>query len=137
MLGKHIKNMKTISTIFALVAFASSTIFANTEATSSNKAQHFAIGVYQGKGTQTMHIMVDKEVGNRVSILVKDHAGRVIHQEYITKKTATYHGKFDFSEATEGTYQIEITDGKETLVKQIHISNTQATATNRTLTYEF
>ncbi|MDI9867013.1 hypothetical protein QM480_21920 [Flectobacillus sp. DC10W] len=132
--------MKTLFNIIALVAISASSILANPtggdDNTTNNNKKSFAIGTYRGAGTLDLHVTVDKLEGKAVTILVKDKEGRIVNREHIAKYKSNYHGRFDFSEAKDGQYTIEVTDGKDTISKTVSLENQTSTTEYRLMTVE-
>ncbi len=63
---------------------------------------------------------------NRVSILVKDARNAVLYEERVKRTTPSYWRKFNFDESKAGTYTFEISDGQETIVREIEAVDTPA-----------
>lgn len=132
--------MRTLAQIIAIATLTTSSIFANPIAgetsVNANKANNFAIGMYQSVGTLDMHLTLDKIAGKTVSVLIKDKTGKVIHTEKIAKNARSYHGKFDLQELNDGTYTIEITDGTDTITRTININSAKPQEITRTIVVE-
>jgi hypothetical protein len=126
--------MKTIiKTLFVAVALVA-TSFANVKANNPSKTASFEVGIYQTINTLKLNLMVEKQVGNRLEIAIKNDKGEVLYTETIAKNDAKYHGKFDFSQLGDGQYSVEISGGKEKIVKNINLStNTPEPETNRSI----
>jgi hypothetical protein len=126
--------MKTIiKTLFVAIALVA-TSFANVKANNPSKTASFEVGIYQTTNTLKLNLMVEKQVGNRLEIAIKNDKGEVLYTETIAKNDAKYHGKFDFSQLGDGQYSVEISAGKEKIVKNINLStNTPEPETNRSI----
>ncbi|GAA4396471.1 hypothetical protein GCM10023187_04640 [Nibrella viscosa] len=81
----------------------------------------------------TLNVMVEKEMGGRVEIRLKDAGGRVLHTNYLQKKDGKFWSKFDLSNLADGTYRVEITNGAESTVKDITLSTQSPVNVNRTI----
>lgn len=124
--------MKTIiKTLFVAVALVA-TSYANVNANNPSKTASFEVGMYQTVNTLKLNLMVEKQVGDRLEIAIKNDKGEVLYTETIAKNDAKYHGKFDFSQLGDGQYSVEISGGKEKIVKNINLStNTPEPETTR------
>ena len=126
--------MKTIiKPLFVAVALVA-TSFANVNAHNPSKTKSFEVGMYQTTNTLKLNLMVEKQVGNRLEIAIKNEKGEVLYTETIAKNDAKYHGKYDFSQLGDGQYSVEISAGKEKVIKNINLStNTPEPETNRSI----
>ncbi len=128
--------MKTLAKYFSISALVALSFIsnANTDTNTPNKASNFAIGVYQTQKTLKMNLLLEKVIGKKVIIYLKDEKGNLLHTETVAKATPSYRGQFDMSELTDGTYTFEITDGNETLVKQVKLQSKEV-ETSRKMTF--
>jgi hypothetical protein len=126
--------MKTIiKTLFVAVALVA-TSFANVKANNPSKTKSFEVGIYQSVNTLKLNLMVEKQVGNKLNVVIKNDKGEVLYTETIAKNDAKYHGKYDFSQLGDGHYSVEISTGNEKIVKNINLStNTPEPETNRSI----
>ncbi len=132
--------MKTFAQIIAIATLTTSSIFANPTIGETNakpnKTNSFAIGMYQSTGTLAMHVTLDKVAGKVVTITIKDKDGKKLETERISKNTRSYHGKFDMQALGDGTYTVEITDGTETITRQININSAKPQEITRSIVVE-
>lgn len=129
---QNLRIMKTIiKTLFVAVTLVA-TSFANINANNPSKTSSFEVGIYQTVNTLKLNLMIEKQVGNRLEITIKNDKGEILYTETIAKNDAKYHGKFDFSQLGDGQYSVEIANGKDKIIKNINLStNTPEPETNR------
>ena len=84
---------------------------ANNVFTSSNA---FGVGMYKVKGTDNVKLML--ETKGKLSIKLTDEKGNVLERSF-TKTSAAI--TFNLSEAPAGEYFVEVSNGKETITRQI------------------
>jgi len=121
--------MKTLVKTFAIAALSAMTFIANatnTNATSvgaePTKSKTFEVGIYQSINTLKMNVMIEKEAGKDLLIVLKDKNGDVLATEKVNKNDKFYHGKFDLGNLDDGKYTFEITKGNEKVVKEVNLS---------------
>ncbi len=127
--------MKTLVKTIAIALFSvvSVATFANNEANNPTKTQNFKVGMYQTINTLRMNVLVEKVVGKKLTVTLKDAQGKVLSQEIIAKGSDSYFGKFDMSNLSDGKYTFEITDGTEKIVKQVNLETTTPAESTRTI----
>ena len=81
----------------------------------------------------TLNVIVQKQTGSRVQIVLKNAAGTVLHTEYLTKKEGTFKSKLNLSELVNGTYRVEVTNGTDVMVKDFTISDVAPATVSRTI----
>ncbi len=116
--------MKTLVKNFAIALFTTVSFFANASTDTndaSNAKKTFAVGVYQTINSLKMNVMVDKLVGKKITIQLKNEDGLVIHTQIIGKKETAFRGNYDLKELEDGKYSIEISDGKTKVVKNVQV----------------
>ncbi|WP_044172392.1 hypothetical protein [Flectobacillus major] len=128
--------MKTFAKTFAIafLSVVSFVTFANNDTNAPNKTKTFEIGMFQSKNSLKMNLMLEKVTDKRISIVLKDEDGRVLHQETVAKKVPSYCGKFDMSELQDGVYTFEITDGTEKIIKKVNLHSPANTDVTRKIT---
>ncbi len=78
--------------------------------------------------------MIAKEQGNWVEIRLKNADNETIYVEVVNRKTKQFAKKFDLEGLEDGKYRFEITNGKETIVKEINLqTNAPTVASYRTV----
>ncbi len=127
--------MKTLVKTIAIALFSvlSVATFANNENNNPTKTQTFKVGMYQTTNTLRMNVLVEKVVGKKLTVVLKDADGKVLSQEIISKGSNSYFGKFDMSNLSDGKYTFEITDGTEKIVKQVNLETSTPAESTRTI----
>jgi hypothetical protein len=127
---KQFKAMKNIVKFVATAAFAAwitapvlaKPLFEPKIECANNSCAGFRIGMYRVKGTLTMKLMLEKEKGVKVTVVLKDKNGKVLHRDNFGKSVTKTGRKFNFSEVEDGTYTLEIADEHEKIEKQIRLN---------------
>ncbi|GAA4467430.1 hypothetical protein GCM10023189_51090 [Nibrella saemangeumensis] len=122
--------MKTFVKTFALALSLSAlslTSFA-TGGKDNTAPTAYKAAVFASASATTLNVMIEKEMGGRVEIRLKDASGRVLHTNHLQKKDGKFWSKLNMSNLADGTYRVEVTNGVETTVKDITLS-TQSPAT--------
>ncbi len=104
--------MKTLITTLALaLSLATVTIAADTNAiVRPTKVARYASGIYTTV-TGKLHVSVDKQTGGTVAVSLKDANGTVLFTRRIARKDTQFRTRFDLSQLTDGTYELELTNG--------------------------
>lgn len=98
------------------------------------KRASFEVGLYRIQNSLSMRLLLEKVDGEKVYVLLKDQNGRILHEETLTKKMRKYSRSFDFSQITDGKYTLEVTNGEQSIQKEIRLSTTDVVETpGRTL----
>ena len=66
-----------------------------------------------------MWVFVDKAIGVRFLLTIKDQQGNVLYAKGVSKKEKLYTFKIDLSQVEDGVYYIETTDGKTPIRKTL------------------
>ena len=128
--------MKTIIKTLVLALTLSSVSYvasANPAAGEKKAATSYKAAIFPSSSTATLNVIVEKEMGHRVQITLKDAKGAVLHTEYLTKKEGSFWSKLNLSELQNGTYRVEVTNGAETTAKDITISTVTPASANRAI----
>lgn len=126
--------MKTIVKTFAIAALSALSLVATAKTFGPTKAKTFEVGMFQSMNTMKMNVLVAKAEGQKMTILLKNEAGEIIHREVVEKSLASYSSKFDLSQLTDGKYFFEFSSGKETVTKEINLlTNTKPVELNRSI----
>jgi len=110
--------MKTLITTLALaLSLATVTIAADADTTKRpakidrpTKVARYETGIYTTV-TGKLHVSVDKQTGGTVAVLLKNANGTVLFSRQIAKKDTQFRTRFDLSQLTDGTYELELTNG--------------------------
>lgn len=131
--------MKTLAnSLFFALTFSAFTIVSTESASAGipkqpHRAVAYQIGVYGSPDGMKLHVAVDKQVGGRVSIVLKDAKGDVLFRQSMRNVDSTYRGKLDVSTLLTGEYQLEISNGQQTTVRPLSIKTQVPTAATRTI----
>jgi flagellar hook assembly protein FlgD len=82
----------------------------------------FGAAMYQVKETETVKLMV--ETNSRLTVKISDEAGNVLSRETIKKSSAI---KINLEETPSGIYFVEISNGFETISRQISKTKNEIT----------
>ena len=88
----------------------------------NNNCGTFQVGMYRVQNTMNMKLILYKEVGEVVTIRLRNQKGEVLHEEVLGKKTKKYARPFNFSDSEDGRYTLEISNRDEILRKDIKLS---------------
>lgn len=83
------------------------------------------VAVFQVENTLKFKVHMENYAGNNVNIRIKDASNKVLYEDKI-KDVSKYIRKFDFSTMADGKYTFEITNGTETLTKDISLQTLSA-----------
>lgn len=117
--------MKTLTKnlVFALTAAMIS--FSTVSAGDINRPtapDTYKVGMYVSAKTTTLNVMVEKQAGSTVIIRLKDKNGHLLATHALKSNNERSRSKFNLSELTDGTYQVEITNGQDVTVKEIKLT---------------
>lgn len=93
----------------------------------------YKAAVFASASATTLNVMVEKQMGANVVIRLKDDKGNVLSTNILQKKDGSYRSKFDLSNLSDGTYQVEVTNGVDTTVKEITLSTQTPTTVSRNI----
>ncbi len=119
----------------ALVAgiFTFSTVLA-TEPIETKSDKTFDVSMYRIVNSMKVNVMIEKLEGKSVQIYLKNEKNEIIYTEFVGKKTSKFAQKFDLEGLTDGKYRFEITNGKETITKEVDVAtHTPSVADYRTV----
>lgn len=84
----------------------------------------------QGK----LQIALNKETGGAVVVQLKDKEGTVLFSQYVGKSETTSRLRLNLSELPDGAYQVEITNGVDTITHNVKLSTQQPNVPARLIT---
>lgn len=132
--------MKKLTTTIAIALLGFTTVAATpftetkkykpTEATSTG----FVTSTYLVKNSSIVKVFVEKAVGNSVTIKLIDSAGKTLTNQTVWKSETGGAFQFDLSNLPDNTYNLVITNGSKTEVKEIEINTNQPTEVVREIT---
>ena len=87
----------------------------------------FDVVLYRIVNSMKVNVMVEKLKGNTVEVSLKNEKNETIYTEFIGKKLVKFSKKFDLTGLADGKYRFEITNGKETITKEVNLATHQPT----------
>ncbi|GAB3508945.1 hypothetical protein GCM10027442_15880 [Emticicia fontis] len=111
---KQVKN-------FALALVAGLFTFTAVSATELAEGKTFDVGMYRVLNTMKINMTIAKEQGNWVEVRLKNDKNETIYVEVINRKATQFAKKFDLTGLEDGKYRFEITNGKETITKEVNL----------------
>ncbi|WP_428666949.1 DUF3244 domain-containing protein [Runella sp.] len=128
--------MKTIITSL-VCALALSTTVAFAHPTDEKSKDNRPVPTFEAStyvsADASLRVAIKKNSPERVYVTLRNAEGVVLFSETIGKKEMTYAAKFDVKDLTDGAYQLEITSGKEHVVKKLNLTS-QKVETQRVVT---
>ncbi|GAA4406272.1 hypothetical protein GCM10023187_25550 [Nibrella viscosa] len=127
--------MKTLikTLVLALTLSAVSQVASANPAGEKKTATSYKAAIFPAANATTLNVIVEKEMGYRVQISVKNALGTVLHTEYLTKKEGKFWSKLNLAELPNGTYRVEVSNGAETTAKEFTISSIAPATVSRTI----
>lgn len=133
--------MKTIARqslnalLVSLLTLASPTLAQTTEPGDSvPRERSFDVGMYLGK-QWNINLTLAARQPERIMITLKDPSNTVLYRESLKKRQTKYWRGFNFDGVAAGTYQFEISDGRQTIVRRIEVVDMPAVEAQRYITY--
>lgn len=125
-----------MKTLIASLALSASLAFTNPAASFGNNGPGnqpttvatYKTGIYPLTGGR-LNIALDKETGGPVDIHLKDSNGNVLYRQHLGKHERTYRVRLNLSDLSDGTYQLEITNGVNTTQQTVTLT-TQPSVTS-------
>lgn len=68
-----------------------------------------------------LQVAIKKNAPQKVFLTLKDANGDVLFAETVGKKEMTYAARFNVNNLNDGVYQLEITSGKNRVVKELNL----------------
>lgn len=84
-----------------------------------SKANSFSLILQPIKNSERIRMIIEKEKGKKLNVQLVSPNGNSILSFTTDKKSESVLRKFNFSEAEEGVYTLEVSDGAETINKKI------------------
>lgn len=91
-------------------------------AVSSPEKPAFQMGMYQVINSLNVNVMIDKVLGQRVTVEVLNEQGGVLYRDVIGKKQRKYARTLNFSEMSDGQYDVVISSGSQKVVRQVQLA---------------
>ena len=81
----------------------------------------FDVGMYRVINSMKVNILIEKQQGKTLDIILKNHRNEVIYSEVVGKKSRKFSKKFDLADLSDGKYRFEISNGKEMITKEVNL----------------
>ena len=81
----------------------------------------FQIGMYQVINSLNVNVMIEKVLGQRVTIEILNERGEVLHRDVLGKKQRKYARALNFSKMRDGQYDVVISSGDQKVVRQVQL----------------
>lgn len=98
------------------------------------KKSSFAISTFMD-AHRRINLMVATYRPNRVSIILKNAKNATLYREHLRKANTSYRRRFDFEGIESGVYQLEISDGQQTVVRRVEVVDMSAIEAQRYVVY--
>ena len=79
--------------------------------------------------SETLGLVIENPEGKRVSVTVRDESGTVLTNFLFNKNQKKLVRYYSFSQAEEGNYSMDISDGATTVKKKINLKRVQSKET--------
>jgi hypothetical protein len=93
--------------------------------TNDTPSASFEVGVYPVQRSSKLHVAVAKHHQKRLNLRLVNPKNEVLYQETVGKHQAKYQRKLDLSTLPDGVYQLQITDGQDTVVREVSLGTTK------------
>ncbi|MBX3253460.1 MAG: hypothetical protein KF862_04900 [Chitinophagaceae bacterium] len=94
-----------------------------------NKAEKdveaFRVSLLPVKNAEAVRLFLQKEEGKRLRVRLKSPDGYPLIYFLTDRKPANIYRKLNFTDAPEGVYTVEVSNGKQTVVKKIVLERTR------------
>lgn len=93
--------------------------------TNDTPSASFEVGVYPIQHSSKLAVAVAKYHQKRLSLRLVNPKNEVLYQETLGKNQSKYSRKLDLSTLPDGLYQLQITDGQDTVVREVNLSTSK------------
>ncbi len=80
------------------------------------------VGMYRSIQTLTMNVLVEKPMGDKVSVTLLNNKGKVLYREVLSLRKSRHWLKLNFAETQDDTFSVIVTNGTEQITKSIYLS---------------
>jgi hypothetical protein len=129
--------MKVLTQPLAAILLAGASFFANPVSASSNLPEKiivdgnsgstgkesFSVSLSQINNSAMLRLLIYKPDEKRLSIRLRNADGEVIYDALTQKKGNTVGTDYNFMNAEEGTYTLEVSDGHSVVSKKIKLQH--------------
>lgn len=84
--------------------------------------ESFAVGVYPKAHSSKLNVMVDNTRNKRLNLRLINPQNEIVYQEIVGKKRTKYRRYLDLGTLPDGVYQLQISDGQDTVVREISLN---------------
>ncbi len=124
-------SFKTLAVALIAGIFTFSTVLASEPIENKlTPSKSFDVGMYRIINSMKVNVTIEKTKGNSLEITLKNDKNETIYTEFVSKKLVAFAKKFDLTGLTDGKYRFEISDGKETITKEINVETHTPTPTD-------
>ncbi|GAB3321011.1 hypothetical protein GCM10027299_14910 [Larkinella ripae] len=125
-----------VRTLLVLLILSTSACHAKTTGETDSTAiqKPFDFLVYRG-ASRRVNVNLAIHQSKPVIVTLKNTRNAVMHRSYLKPSPNAYRLKFDFEDAPSGLYQLEISDGRQTTVRQIEVIDLPAIESQRYIVY--
>ncbi|MFC5409036.1 T9SS type A sorting domain-containing protein [Larkinella bovis] len=125
--------MKTFisSVLVALAVSASTVTFANAD--KEKKAATYQVGMYPSAEAAKVNVMVAKEKGTALDVLLIDTNGTILATQRLGKNETTTRTRFDLSDLQDGSYKVVVSDGASKIVKEVNLQTKKPVQAERSI----
>ncbi|RAJ96050.1 putative secreted protein (Por secretion system target) [Larkinella arboricola] len=125
--------MKTFisSVLVALALSASTATFANSD--NEKKANSYHVGLYPSVQTAKVNVMVAKEKGTALDVLLLDGQGTVLATHRLAKNETSTRTRFDLNQLQDGTYTVVVSDGSSKIIKDFNLQTKKPVQAERSI----
>ncbi|AKD55638.1 hypothetical protein [Spirosoma radiotolerans] len=132
--AQHVVNALILSMLFLAAAPINAQAGMTNPVDSGRGGKSFEVGMYM-ESNWTINLMMAVYLPKRVVVTLRNEKGAVLFRQYLNKSSVKYRLKFRFDEAESGVYDFEITDDRETVVRQVTIVRMPAVESQRVITF--
>ncbi len=126
--------MKSLAkTILAAAATFCMTYVALAEEPTKNvpTTKSFAVGVFASQNAEKLNVTIENYANKTLTVKLKDENGATVYTETVNKTTPKYWRKFDVSQIGSENCSVEVSDGTETISKDLNSTTRNITASTQ------
>jgi hypothetical protein len=81
----------------------------------------FASSMYVINGRSAVNLSVNKVIGTKLTIVLKNSDGDIIYTEKMGKKATKFRSKLNMTDLPKGKYTLELNDGNNKEIRKIQL----------------
>ena len=121
--------------LLSTATFASDVITSTRSANPTVTTNSYKVTVFPASAcVSKLHVIVEREPGQSMSIYLKDAHGTPLAQQWVSKKQGTFRFQFDLSALKEGNYSVEVSSGNDVALYPVTLTSQPSHALTRTIT---